>query len=55
MSMKLKLSYTEEAEAQRLLALLKPVLPLFKLKKCAGTPPYSLIYLTPKKPEKPGK
>lgn len=52
MSMKIKVSYTEEAEAETVLALMKPIIGRFKVKKSTGTPPYKHLYFTPKKAEK---
>ena len=53
MSMKIKVSYTEDAEASSIIALLKPIIDRFKVKKSAGTPPYKHLYFTPKKAGKP--
>lgn len=53
MSMKIKVSYTDDAEAASILTLLKPLLDRFKVKKSAGTPPYKHLYFTPKKTGKP--
>lgn len=51
MAVKIKISYTEDIEARTILALLKPLISRFKVKKCNGTPPYKHIYFTPKKGE----
>lgn len=51
MAVKIKVSYTEDMEAQAILALLKPILRRFKVKKCNGTPPYKHLYFTSKKGE----
>lgn len=51
MSMKIKVSYSEDHEANMILSLLKPILPLFKVKKSTGTPPYKHLYFTPRKSE----
>lgn len=48
MSMKIKVSYTEEAEAETVIALMKPILGRFKVKKSAGTPPYKHLYFMPR-------
>ncbi len=48
MSVKIKVSYTEDAEADSILTLLKPIMNLFKVKKSAGTPPYKHLYFTPR-------
>lgn len=48
MSMKIKVSYTEEAEARLVARLLQPILDRFKVKKSEGTPPYKHLYFTPK-------
>lgn len=53
MSMKIKVSYTEEAEANTILALLKPIISRFKVKKSTNCPPYKHLYFTPKNSEKP--
>ena len=53
MSMKIKVSYTEDAEASSILALLKPILDRYKVKKSDGKSPYKHIYLMPKNGEKP--
>lgn len=53
MSMKIKVSYTEEAEAQTVLELLKPIICRFKVKKNTSTPPYKHLYFTPRNSEKP--
>lgn len=53
MSMKIRVSYTEEAEADAILRVLQPLADLFNVKKCDGTPPYRHIYFTPKKGGKP--
>lgn len=52
MSIKIKVSYTEEAEAQTILDLLKPVIGWFKVKKSTGTPPYKHLYFTPRNKKK---
>lgn len=51
MSMKIKVSYSEDHEANLVLSLLKPILPLFKVKKSTGTPPFKHLYFTPRKSE----
>ena len=51
MSMKIKVSYSEDHEANMVLSLLKPILPLFKVKKSTGTPPFKHLYFTPRKSE----
>lgn len=53
MSLKIKVSYTEEEEAAAFLELMKPVIDLFKVKKSECTPPYKHIYFIPKKAGKP--
>ena len=55
MSMKIKVSYTDDAEEASILTLLKPLLDRFKVKKSTGTPPYKHLYFTPKKAEKAQK
>lgn len=49
MSMKIKVSYTDEEEAAAFLSLLRPVIDLFKVKKSEGTPPYKHMYFIHKK------
>lgn len=51
MAVKIKISYTEDIEAQAILALLKPIIRRFKVKTSNGTPPYKHIYFTSKKGE----
>jgi hypothetical protein len=48
MSVKIRVSYTEESEADSVLQLLKPILGRFKVNKSKGTPPYKHLYFTPK-------
>ena len=48
MSMKIKVSYTDDAEADSVLLLLKPIIDRFKVKKSAGTHPFKHLYFTPK-------
>ena len=55
MSLKIKVSYTEEAEAQLVARLLQPILDRFKVKKSEGTPPYKHLFYNPKKPGKAAK
>lgn len=52
MSIRIKISYTDEREAELVLFHLKPIIPAFKVKKSASKPPYKHIYFTPKKAEK---
>lgn len=52
MSIRIKVSYQEEHEARLIMGLLKPIIPLFKVKKSEGTPPYKHLYFTPTKDEK---
>lgn len=52
MSMKIKVSYTDDLEAASIVTLLEPIIDRFKVKKSAGTPPYKHLYFTPKKREK---
>lgn len=51
MSMKIKVSYTDDAEAASILNLMKLLLVRFKVKKSTGAPPYKYLYFTPKKQE----
>lgn len=53
MSMKIKVSYTDDQEADTVLTLLEPIKARFKVKKSTGTPPYKHIFFTPRKGEKP--
>lgn len=53
MSVKIKVSYTEEAEADAVMLIFKPLLNRFKVKKSEGKPPYKHLYITPKKRAKP--
>lgn len=53
MSIKIKVSYQDEQEARLIMGLLKPIIPLFKVKKSEGKPPYKHLYFTPTKGEKP--
>lgn len=46
---KIKISYTEDAEAKEILFLLNPIINRFKLKEDAGKKPYKHVYLNPKK------
>lgn len=46
MSVKIRVSYTEESEADSVLQLLKPILDRFKVRKSTGTPPYKHLYFT---------
>lgn len=52
MSIKIKVSYTEEPEAQTILELLRPVIGMFRVKKSVGTPPYKHLYFTPRNGKK---
>lgn len=53
MSMKIRVSYTDETEADAILRVLQPIADLFNVKKCDGTPPFKHLYFTPKKGGKP--
>lgn len=53
MSVKIKVSYTEDAEATSIMTLLKPIIGLFKVKKSEGKPPFKHLYFTPKNGGKP--
>lgn len=53
MSVKIKVSYTEDAEAEAVVDCLRPMIGRFKVKKCAGTPPYKLLYFVSKNTGKP--
>lgn len=49
MAIKIKVSYQEEQEARLIMGLLKPIIPLFKVKKSEGKPPYKHLFFTPRK------
>lgn len=51
MSIKIRISYTDECEANMITSLLKPIQGLFKIKKSAGSQ-YKYIYYSPKNIEK---
>ena len=53
MSMKIRVSYTEDAEATAILRILQPIADMFNVKKSDGTPPFKHLYFTPKKGGKP--
>lgn len=55
MSMKIKVSYTEDTEERAIMGLLKPLLAVYKVKKSTGTPPYKHLYFTPKNAKNPVK
>ena len=48
MSVKIRISYTEDAEAESIMKMLKPLVERFKVKKSAGTHPFKHLYFTPK-------
>lgn len=52
MSMKIKISYTDDEEERMILSLLKPLSGRYKVKKTTGTPPFKRIYFIPTKAEK---
>lgn len=52
MSLKIKISYTEDVEEQTVLTLLKPLLDRFKVRKTEGTAPYKHLYFIPKNGKK---
>ena len=52
MSIKVKVSFTSDAERTYILTLLTPLLDRFKVKESTGTPPYKHLYFTPKNGEK---
>lgn len=52
MSMKIHVSYTEDAEEQEVMTLLKPVLSRFKIKKNTGNPPFKHLYFISRKSKK---
>lgn len=49
---KIKISYTEDAEATEILFLLNPIIKRFKVKESAGKEQYKHVYLNPRKHEK---
>lgn len=53
MSVKIKASYTEEAEEAALMALFRPVMSLFKVKKSEGKPPFKHLYFISRDGGKP--
>ena len=53
MSVKIHVSYQTEEEEAAILALLRPVMDCFKVKKSTDKPPYKHMYFIPKKPAKP--
>ena len=55
MSMKIKVSYETEEEEKTILALFKPIMDSFKIKKSKGTPPYKHLFFNTKKREKAHK
>ena len=55
MSIKIKVSYEEEREANLILSLLKPVMHCFKVKKSAGTAQFKHLYFIPTNREKARK
>lgn len=55
MSIKIKVSYEEEHEANLIISLLKPVLHCFKVKKSEGTAPFKHLYFIPTNHEKARK
>ena len=50
---KIKVSYTEEQEAENIMQLLHPIKSRFKIKKSEGTPPYKHLFFNPRKPGTP--
>ena len=52
MSMKIKVSYTDDAEESLVMDVLKPILHRFKVKKSTSTTPYKHLYFMPKNSEK---
>ena len=53
MSIKIKVSYTEDAEADAVMLLFRPLMNRYKVKKSEGKPPYKHLYITPRKRRKP--
>ena len=53
MSIKIKVSYTEDKEALSLLTLLQPIIGRFKVKQSTGKPPFKHLYFMPRKVENP--
>lgn len=51
--LKVKVSYTDEAEERAVLELFRPVMDRLKVKKSEGKPPYKHLYLTTKNSPKP--
>lgn len=48
MTMKVKVSYTDDEEAKTIIDLMKPIKGRFKVKKNNGKPPYKHLYFIPK-------
>ena len=53
MSLKVKVSYTSEDEAQASMELFRPVMDSLRVKKSEGKPPYNHLYFTTKNSHKP--
>lgn len=52
MSMKIKVSYTDDEEELIISMLLKPLMQSFKVKKSTGKAPYKHLYFIPKNSRK---
>ena len=52
MSIKIKVSFTNDTERAYILTLFTPLLDRFKVKESNGTSPYRHLYFTPKNSEK---
>lgn len=48
MSVKVKVSYTDEREAEAILELFRPVMDSLKVKKSESKPPFKHLYITTK-------
>lgn len=55
MSVKIKVSYTEDEEETFIFGLFQPLMRFFKVKKSEGKPPFKHLYFTPKNGGKPCK
>ena len=53
--MKITLSYTDDTEIDRIMELLKPVMPNYRIKSGSDKNRYKHLYLTEKKHENPHK
>lgn len=52
MSLRIKVSFTEDNEAETVLNLLKPIMGRFRVKKKSTDSEYKILYLMPKQAKK---